>query len=828
MTLLRTIFDRLLALMTARPGTLLAILVILGTASGWGASQLTINTNQLDLISQDLRQVKDVKRVVDMIGGAGHLILALRGSDEKLLKATSDDVATYLMGQKDHVRAVTYKVPTEFLRDNAALFMDTADLQELRRRVMAKLRDVIKRASPFYVEIRPTPPVELKTDDIVDKYTRVGKKSIVDDYYISQDRQMLLLLIKPRWDSNQLEQTGELVDAVRVWLGKYSETNKQGARLVEEYSRAPDADGKVIEYGFAGSYQTNYDDSYEMKKSLVPVSGLALAGVFIVLLAFFRRRFAAVVLVITGLLLGVLFTLGFAAAAIGQLNMITGILAGILMGVGIDFGIHLVVRLSEELDSGRPLPDSLRETVRHSGVASLVSGVGTSAAFFSLLFSEFAGFSQFGLLAGMGVLIIGTTLYLWVPVWLLLIDRRWPGAARRLIGGVLPSGSDSGKARRFPRAALVLVVAVVAALALTSRAPEVRFEYNTRALMVEDQPSVMLQDEINARYQISADPVAVYRPTIEATKAVYDVFVPHDRVRFSTVDQVVSLFTALPPAEQQKRNYAALQEWIKELAEIDRESLPPEYDDKWDQAMRHLKAKPYGLEGIPEHLRQMFISLPTARPENRGYLTFIYPVVDLWDGKQMLRFADEVERIEAGDGGTYNAAGAPILFAKLARIVLYDGKFSVVLTAILLLLVLLVDLRSPRATAVALLPLLLGVGMMLGAMAQLGLQLNFMNVVVFPIVLGYGLSHGVYLIHRYREGSSAMEALRSVGTAVACSTLTTLAGWAALLAASHRGLKSMGMLACFGMTATLIVTFLVMPALLQLLHDRRQRKAAAP
>ena len=124
---------------------------------------------------------------------------------------------------------------------------------------------------------------------------------------------------------------------------------------------------------------------------------------------------------------------------------------------------------------------------------------------------------------------------------------------------------------------------------------------------------------------------------------------------------------------------------------------------------------------------------------------------------------------------------------------------------------------------IAMTPLLLGVGLMLGGMAIFDFQLNFMNVVVFPIVLGYGLSHGVYLMHRFYEGSSPMAALRSVGTAVACSTLTTLAGWAALLAASHRGVKSMGMLACAGMLSTLVVTFLVMPALLQVLHDRRTR-----
>ena len=142
----------------------------------------------------------------------------------------------------------------------------------------------------------------------------------------------------------------------------------------------------------------------------------------------------------------------------------------------------------------------------------------------------------------------------------------------------------------------------------------------------------------------------------------------------------------------------------------------------------------------------------------------------------------------------------------------------------MILLILAIDLRRVSGVLVALLPLVLGVGAMLGVMTALGYSLNFMNVVVFPVVLGYGVSHGVYLIHRFNEGSSPREALRSVGRAVACSTLTTLAGWAALLAAAHRGMKSIGVLACVGMVATLAVSFTVMPAVLQLLHDRRSKR----
>jgi len=138
-----------------------------------------------------------------------------------------------------------------------------------------------------------------------------------------------------------------------------------------------------------------------------------------------------------------------------------------------------------------------------------------------------------------------------------------------------------------------------------------------------------------------------------------------------------------------------------------------------------------------------------------------------------------------------------------------------------LVVILYFDFKSIRSTAVALLPLGVGMGVMFGIMALSDLQLNFMNIVVLPIVLGYGVSHGVYLMHRFQEGVSPVVALRTVGLAVACSTLTTLAGWGALLWAGHRGMKSLGALASIGIAATLVVSFTLMTAVLQILHDRR-------
>jgi predicted RND superfamily exporter protein len=99
-----------------------------------------------------------------------------------------------------------------------------------------------------------------------------------------------------------------------------------------------------------------------------------------------------------------------------------------------------------------------------------------------------------------------------------------------------------------------------------------------------------------------------------------------------------------------------------------------------------------------------------------------------------------------------------------------------------------------------------------------------MNLVILPILLGFGVSHGLYLLHRFLEGTSPLVALRSVGAAVASSTLTAIAGFASLLKAKHLGLQSIGLVACIGLATTLLVSFTVLAAVLQLIYDAQGKQ----
>ena len=72
--------------------------------------------------------------------------------------------------------------------------------------------------------------------------------------------------------------------------------------------------------------------------------------------------------------------------------------------------------------------------------------------------------------------------------------------------------------------------------------------------------------------------------------------------------------------------------------------------------------------------------MPEAKPENQGWLTYIYPSVDVFDGQQLLRFNEQAKVITLEDGTAYRSAGVGTLWAKLARIVIEDGLVLFMLT----------------------------------------------------------------------------------------------------------------------------------------------------
>lgn len=813
------------------------VLVVLVVLSVWGASKLKINSNQLDLLPQKLRAVKEAKRLSEMTGGIGFLMLALKGPDEKHLKAVAEDLAPQLRAMSD-VRFVRYKIDTEFVRNHILYYVDTRDLKLAYRQINNKVKDVVRRANPFFIELRKTKPVKLDLDNLVAKYKRLGMKGISDNYYITPDKGMLLMLIKPKGELSDLEFTRALVNKVDALLAQYSQSNKTGATLREGYGAlVPKA---TVTYGYTGGYKLSLDDSDSILQSLIPTSTVALGGIFILLLIFLRRLSLVISLVIS-LVVGIAFTFGYSYLVVGELNSITAILGGILMGQGIDFGIHFIYRLKEEYTAENDLQLAIRRAISHSGAAAATTAATTAAAFFVWAPSDFKGFSDFGLIAGGGTIIIAICMYFVTATILLLMHRALP----RFMHGVLLQREGARETRiqtekdqgGLPGARPIVLLGLLITVGLITIAifpdqfksvlPEkmtkgISFDYDSRSLLVKNRPSLVLQEEIKQRFKISANPAGIYTATLSEAEALYRSLKPIDPIKYSMVDEVISLFTFLPAQAQQIANQKILAQLKKDFEPIKASMLDPKHRPHFDKLLKLLDAKPFTLAGLPEHYRKQFVNVPDSK--TKGYLTFVYPKVSLWDSRDLLAFSNQVSEIKVGDK-VYHTTGVAILFARLATIVLHDGKQFTLLAALLIFLVILVDLRRIGQAMIALMPLAMGVGWMLGVMALVDQPINFMNVIVFPVVLGYGVGSGLYIFHRFRECGSVKTALNQTGRAVVASCTTTLVGWLALLTANHRGLESMGIVAGIGIACVLVTSLTVLPASIQLFKNWSDRRS---
>src|SRR5207253_2850123 len=148
--------------------------------------------------------------------------------------------------------------------------------------------------------------------------------------------------------------------------------------------------------------------------------------------------------------------------------------------------------------------------------------------------------------------------------------------------------------------------------------------------------------------------------------------------------------------------------------------------------------------------------------------------------------------------------------------ILKRGYRNAALWALLVItIVILIDLRGAYATLLTILPLGVGTAWMLGAMVVFGIPFNPANIMVLPLMVGIGVAYGIYVVQRFRQEGEATFYSKSTGRAVVLSALTTIAGFASLLISKHRGIQTLGLVMTIGVTACLVATLAMLPALLE-------------
>ena len=146
----------------------------------------------------------------------------------------------------------------------------------------------------------------------------------------------------------------------------------------------------------------------------------------------------------------------------------------------------------------------------------------------------------------------------------------------------------------------------------------------------------------------------------------------------------------------------------------------------------------------------------------------------------------------------------PLLAADLRR--------SLGLCALVVLAVVGLSLRSLRESLAALLPVLVGLGLVLGGLVLSGFPLHPGNLLALPLVLGLGVDDGIHLVLRWREGDG--DPLLTTGTSIWRTTVSTVLGFGSLAFAASPAIASLGALAGLGAVACFLATMFLVPRVL--------------
>lgn len=146
------------------------------------------------------------------------------------------------------------------------------------------------------------------------------------------------------------------------------------------------------------------------------------------------------------------------------------------------------------------------------------------------------------------------------------------------------------------------------------------------------------------------------------------------------------------------------------------------------------------------------------------------------------------------------------------------------ITLVLVVLILWITFRSVRLFAASLLTLLSGLTVT-AAFATLAIgHLNLISVAFAVLYIGLGIDFAIHYCLRYRELLSAgrghdqavREASRYLGSSLVFCAITSSVGFFAFVPTAFTGVAELGLIAGFGMFASLVASLVLLPALIHL------------
>jgi predicted RND superfamily exporter protein len=592
------------------PWRMLVIVILLTVILAGLSGQLTITMNMKDLLPEGDPKVDQFNQIVDEFATATSLIVVVQG-EENRIKAFADDLAPRVLqlidttlnvknqkaieklqtrirkleekGNKEakiaelrsqiielHKRInfklfqrVDYKVETNFFRHHALMLVKEDDLENTKDLFMdpnlvGLLTNLNNSMEKEYVGKQESISTREKEDGAYDfldgvqhlvlklqkaaggeEITQAEVETAADEfllgepYFLSYDKAALILNCIPNFT---------IMDRDLLMVG-YETVRSLIDDLHKQYPQ--------MRAGLSGDIAREHDEQLYSQQTLSYTTIIAFFAILALLIISFRM-WVAPVLAIINLFVGLIWAMGAAYIAVGQLNMVTAMLSVVLLGLGIDFSIHLISGFTEWRAAGDSILVALEKTFLKSGKGIITGALTTACAFLALIVSQSRGMKQMGIVAGVGLLSILVATFLFLPVLLVFrgrfIDRRREKTQKFIKQDI--SFRSLGRVGEWlsRHYAFTIVASIIVSAFLIWFAFQIKYDQNYLSMEPKGLESIALQDTILEKFDLSMEYALCLANSVDESRDLAEEY--RD---LGTVAMTNDISIYLPSEEEQRK-----------------------------------------------------------------------------------------------------------------------------------------------------------------------------------------------------------------------------------------------------------------------------------
>jgi hypothetical protein len=850
------------------PWTLLLLsLLLCGATLHYTLKNLEINTNTAEMLSPDLPFQQNQAHFNQAFPeDATTIIFAVEAETPEETSLAAGKLAEQLSKANDRFDSAYIPTDNAFFRQQALLYLDQNDLDHYAKKLtdaqpfighlaqnyhLEGLFGIIGQALNRHDNALPMDlnPILIAIDDVLKNQLSgqshyLSWQNILSENKPNNDKSAdaqpqlnrTIVIAKPKMHFNEMLPADVALSAAR------------------EISHAMMAENPSLKIRMTGETALEHEELESVTK------GATFSGLLSLILVFGVQWIGlrSVRLLITTyivLVMGLIFTAGFAAITVGHLNVISIAFASLYIGLGVDYAVHICLHYREGKADGLSNSEAILISIRDVGSSLFLCALATAIGFFAFIPTDYAGVSELGVISGGGIF-IGLIISLTVLPALFCV---FPVDNAKPIRSPLTPAFIITFPFRFSTG--IKIVSILLGIGACFVLTDLTFDYNPINLRDPNSESVvtikeLLKSKTDSPFALTAlannleaaDKITsqlAQQPSVHESITLASFVAKDQDEKLATIEDLnlmlggqLKNFDSTLDAANQRDALIKFNEELKKAIIEKSPNVPQQtllqlqqrieaFIQQADGAQTpatgyiqleknilgllpftierlrtSLTAIPFGLDDLPLEIRSHWISATGL------YRVLIMPEKDQNKPDNLKEFVTEVQTVDSNVSGLpiINQAGGDAIVK--AFIKAFSGAFVAIVVLLLLMY------RNVRKTLLIIMPLLLAALLTGATNVLLDNPFNFANIIALPLLLGMGIDSSILIMHRHHSNSCEDENLLQSSTTrgIIFSSITTLCSFSSLAFTAHQGMASMGLVLAIGLTFTVMCSLIVLPA----------------